>query len=558
MLLHLLIAVVLSYQLLFSHQPLVGFETQQYAVLLLAASVVALWFLPLSVWRGGWLVSGIVLLDTMLTSVFIFMSGNAGSDLYLTYVLIILIAAYSPTLRQMLVLAILLCAAYGSILFLDAQDGLPILEEHLMRVPVLLIMAVFYGVATERARIDIARRRRAEEALRMNAQLRQAQKMEAVGRLAGGIAHDFNNLLTVITGYCDRIVDRLAPGDAAKEDAHEIRDAAERAASLTHQLLAFSRKQVLQPKVFYLDFVVANMDKMLRRLIGEDIELITLLKQEMGKVKADPSQIEQVIINLAINARDAMPNGGTLTIEVANVELDLTEGDGTFTVLPGPYVMLAVSDTGIGMDADTQAHLFEPFFTTKEQGKGTGLGLSTVYGIVKQSGGYIFVDSEVGRGSAFRVYLPRVEEVAEALSLTGQGEKPPRGCETVLLVEDERRVRSIARSVLEASGYTVLEASNGDEAIALSARHEGTIHLLLTDVVMPRLSGPEVALRLTAARPEMKVLFVSGYVDRALGSEGQLTPAGPFLQKPFAASTLAQKVREVLDNPVPTGVGTTR
>jgi len=549
LLLHTLVSVSLSYQLLFSQEPLVTFEVLEYLVLGLAMSVGALMAVPARYWGTGWLVGTVVVADTLLTSTIIFLSGNAGNDLYLTYVLIILIAAYAPSLKEMLILSVILCAAYGAILFLGSTESNPVREEHLLRIPVLLIMAAFYGAATERARIDIAKRKRAEDALRMSAHMRQSQKMEAIGRLAGGIAHDFNNLLTVITGYGDRISDRLGHDHPLRGDAQEIKDAAERAAALTHQLLAFSRKQVLQPKVFYLDFVVANLDKMLRRLIGEDIELITLLKPELGKVKADPGQIEQVIINLAINARDAMPNGGKLTIETANVELDESDGDGSVSIVPGRYVMLAVSDTGIGMDQETQSHLFEPFFTTKLAGKGTGLGLSTVYGIVKQSGGYIFVHSELGHGATFKIYLPRVEEKAEALAPVVPSGEPVKGWETVLLVEDERRVRTIAAGILEANGYTVLEAGNGEEAIELSQNFSGQIHLLVTDVVMPRMSGQELAEHLMAVRPTMKVLFISGYADRALGKEGILRPGAAFLQKPFASATLARKVREVLDAP---------
>ena len=376
-------------------------------------------------------------------------------------------------------------------------------------------------------------RKRAEEALRRSEeQLRQAQKMEAVGRLAGGIAHDFNNLLTVITSYGELLLEDLSPGDSRRDDVEQIRKAAEAAAALTRQLLAFTRQQVLEPKVLNLRAIVAGTEKLLQRLIGADVHLTTSLASDLGAVKADPGQLEQIIINLAVNARDAMPGGGRLSIEAANLEQ--VEGR------PGRYVLLAVSDTGIGMDEQTKARIFEPFFTTKESGKGTGLGLATVYGIVKQAGGFIWVDSEPGRGTSFEVYLPRVDEPAAPAITRPAPAEPARGTETVLVVEDAPAVRLVTRQVLERYGYTVLEAPTGDIALRIAAKHHGPIHLLLTDVVMPGLSGRQLAGQLSQLRSEMKVLYVSGYADT-------VESAGAYLQKPFAPEALARRVRDVLD-----------
>jgi PAS domain S-box-containing protein len=388
---------------------------------------------------------------------------------------------------------------------------------------------------------DVTNERRVED------QLRQAQKMEAVGRLAGGIAHDFNNLLTAITGYTDLLLMDLPKGELAHREVLEIRKAGDRAASLTRQLLAFSRRQVLQPKVLDLNQVVTDMEKMLRRLIGENIELVTSLADDLGHVKADPGQIEQVIVNLTVNARDAMPNGGRLILETSKMEIDESYASRHDPVQPGSYVILAVTDTGVGMDESTMSRLFEPFFTTKEVGKGTGLGLATVYGIVKQSGGYIWAYSEVGHGTTFKVLLPGEEEVAELAEKEVAYLYPSGGEETVLVVEDEKLVRDLVREILSQHGYDVLEASRGAEALEVSGRHKGPIHLLISDVVMPGMTGPELARRLTALRPEMGVLFMSGYTNDAILHYGVFEHGAEFLQKPFKASALGAKVRRVLD-----------
>jgi len=386
------------------------------------------------------------------------------------------------------------------------------------------------------------------ERVQLEQQLRQAQKMEAVGRLAGGIAHDFNNILTAITGYADLLLEDLGATDPRRQDADEIHKAADRAAGLTRQLLAFSRQQVLQPTVLEVNKLVSDLEKMLRRLLGEDVALTTQLAPTTGRVKADPGQLEQVILNLAVNARDAMPNGGKLTLETGNVDLDESYATDHYPARAGPFVMLAVSDTGTGMSEATQAHMFEPFFTTKEKGKGTGLGLATVYGIVKQSGGFIWVYSEVGHGTTFKLYLPRVQELAERASQPAQTPaRAARGTETVLVVEDEAPVRSVARQVLERHGYTVLEAPSAEAALDLATRYSGAIHLLLTDVVMPGLNGRELATRLADLRPDARVIFMSGYTDDAVTRHGVLEPGSAYVQKPFTPDAIARKVREVLD-----------
>jgi nitrogen-specific signal transduction histidine kinase/CheY-like chemotaxis protein len=393
---------------------------------------------------------------------------------------------------------------------------------------------------------DISHRRRLEE------QLRQAQKMEAVGRLSGGIAHDFNNLLNVIMGFTDMLLKHLPDDDRLRRYAHQVLKAANRGAGLTRQLLAFSRQQVLQPKVVDLNTVVTEAEKMLARLIGEDLELLTSLAPDLGRIEVDPGQIEQVIMNLAVNARDAMPQGGTLAIETAN--LDLTEGAASrhgFPVTPGPYVRLMVSDNGSGMDKSTQAHIFEPFFTTKEAGKGTGLGLATVYGIVKQSKGYIWADSELGQGTRFTILLPRLA----AERRLSEGDHPeddePGGTGTVLVVEDDEAARGLWQEMLEAMGYRVIAASNGADALERAAAHPGRIDLLLTDVVMPRLGGRELAERLSEARPGLRIIFMSGYTADTMLRQGIADTGGPFLQKPFTGQVLARKIRETLDGPAP-------
>lgn len=393
-------------------------------------------------------------------------------------------------------------------------------------------------------------RARAEDALRQTeAQLRQSQKMEAVGRLAGGVAHDFNNLLTVIRGYSELLLTRLSATDPMRKDMEEVKKAADRASGLTRQLLAFSRRQFIAPKVIDLNALIANMDGMLRPLLGGDVvELCAELDPQVGAIKADPGQVEQVIMNLAVNSRDAMPNGGRLTIETRNVTIGKSSRREAMEMEAGPYVLLVIRDTGHGMSAETQSHLFEPFFTTKEKGKGTGLGLSTVYGIVKQSGGHIAVESQPGQGTTFRIYFPLVNQEAQGTTGTSAPANSARGRETILLVEDEPAVRGLVQETLRLQGYTVLEARHGIEALLTGARHVGPIHLLLTDVVMPQMSGPEVAEKLVVVRPGIKVLYMSGYPDHpAFAQEGGIKRTTAFLPKPFTPNVLAQKVREVLD-----------
>ncbi len=388
---------------------------------------------------------------------------------------------------------------------------------------------------------DEAERRRLEE------RLRQAQKMEAIGRLAGGVAHDFNNLLMVILGRSDVLKELIGADDPRYRHVDLIQKTAEEAASLTGQLLAFSRQQVLNPKVLNLNAVLGGMKTMLRRLLGEDIHLVTVPGESLGRVKADPGQLQQVLLNLAVNARDAMPHGGRLTLETANVELDEPAVRGQAGARPGAYVRLTVSDAGMGMDAATQARIFEPFFTTKAPGQGTGLGLSTVWGIVKQSGGYVSVESAPGRGATFTIDLPRVEAPVEPAEPSPMPVRSPHGIETVLLVEDEDQVRDFTREILEGHGYTVLEAAHPGEALRLVADHAGSIHLLLTDVVMPGMSGRHLADRLTALRPELKVLYMSGYTEDGIVHHGVIAAGRAFLQKPFRGDVLAREVRRVLD-----------
>jgi len=403
------------------------------------------------------------------------------------------------------------------------------------------------AVALENSRLYQETQRAYDELSQTQDQLAQASKMEAVGHLAGGVAHDFNNLLMVIMGRADVVLRGLDSKHSIRPAIQEITRTAQRAADLTHQLLAFSRKQVLKPAVLDLNSVIANLTEMLRRLIGEDIDLVAVLEPALGRAKADLGQVEQIVMNLAVNARDAMPHGGQLTLETANVELDAEYARMHVGVRPGSYVMLALSDTGVGMDHATQARIFEPFFTTKGPRKGTGLGLAMVYGIVKQSGGNIGVYSEPGQGTTFKIYLPMIDEPIDGSPESSPPSYPSYGKETVLVVEDEEGVRTLVRDILEQSGYTVLETSHGAQAIETSERHPGPIHLFLTDVVMPEMSGRELVQRLGVLRPASKVLFMSGYTANAVMHRGALESETEFLQKPFTAATLTRKVREILD-----------
>ncbi len=408
------------------------------------------------------------------------------------------------------------------------------------RIPVLVAVAPLENEENISITLDLSERKRLEQ------QFRQAQKMEAVGRLAGGVAHDFNNVLSVVLSYAELVGEDLGENEPLREDIDEIRTAAIRGTELTRQLLAFSRQQVMEPKVLSLTRTVTGMEKMLRRLLGADVTLTLLGEPGLWNIEADPGQIGQIIMNLAVNARDAMPEGGKLTIRTSNVVLDEGYADVHHEVVPGEYVMLAVSDTGTGMDAETQARIFEPFFTTKEKGKGTGLGLSTVFGIVKQSGGHVWVYSEPGGGTTFKLYLPRVSGAE-----TGSSQRPPpeslRGDETILLVEDDPQVRVLARTILRRSGYVVLEAANGGEALLICEQHGAKIDLLLTDVVLPLVSGRQLADRLRSTRPGIKVLFMSGYTDDAILQHGILDSGVAYLQKPLTPASLTRKVREVID-----------
>lgn len=389
---------------------------------------------------------------------------------------------------------------------------------------------------------DIRERRRLEE------QLRQSQKMDALGKLAGGVVHDFNNLLTAITGYSELALYRLRADDPLRTELNEIQKAAERAAGLTRQLLAFSRKQSLSLKVLNLNTIMAEIEKMLVRLIGEHIDLQTFPHESLGQIKADPGQVEQVILNLAVNARDAMPDGGKLTLETANVDLDASFSQQRYGLRAGRWVMLAVTDTGCGMDAETLSHIFEPFFTTKEEGRGTGLGLSTVYAIVEQVGGHIDVYSEPSRGTTFKIYFPRIDAAEEQLPEEVISQPHSSVSETVLLVEDDEMVRNLVRQVLSREGYVVLEAGSGANALNLLQEHTESIHLLITDIVMPEMNGWELAQRVAQLRPEVKTLFVSGYTEGALLHQGLTDKSVNFIQKPFSPQALALKVREALDN----------
>ncbi len=378
-------------------------------------------------------------------------------------------------------------------------------------------------------------------------QFRQAQKMEAVGRLAGGVAHDFNNLLMVISGYAEVLLEQTRKGNPLYPKIEAIHQAADRATTLTRQLLAFSRKQLLELKVVNLNIIIEDMERLLRPLIGENIELHTQLASDLGRTRADAGQIEQVIMNLVVNSKDAMPTGGKINIQTANARLNNEDRRREYTYIqPGIYVVLSVTDTGEGMDKETQSRIFEPFFTTKEKGKGTGLGLSTVYGIIKQSGGYVLVESEPRLGTTFRIYLPRVEDTLEPTGPMGASRSQAIGSETVLLVEDEESVRQLVRETLESKGYKVLEAENGEAALQIVSDYSGKIDMLITDVVMPGMSGRELSARLCASYPQTKVLYLSGYTEDAIVHEGVIDPDTAFLQKPFTLQTLSRKVREVL------------
>jgi PAS domain S-box-containing protein len=424
------------------------------------------------------------------------------------------------------------------------KDGEPI------DIEISATRTIYQGAPASLAYVrDITERKIGEkERAKLQEQVRQSQKMEAIGVLAGGVAHDFNNLLSVINGYSELLLDALAQDDPKRGDLEQIKQAGQRAASLTSQLLSFSRKQILKPEVLDLNTAITNMSKMLRRLIGEDIDLVCITRPGLGLINADPGQIQQIIMNLAVNARDAMPQGGKLTIETANVDLEEDYVRGHPMMKRGPHVMLAISDSGLGMDAATQARIFEPFFTTKGKDKGTGLGLSTVYGIVKQSGGFIWVYSEPGKGTTFKVYFPRVEGEISKSAGENESELGLRRFETVLVVEDEGSVRALACRILRERGYSVLEAADGMEALRIAGEFTEEIHLVLTDVVMPGMSGKELVSQLKAVRPAIKALFVSGYTDNAIVHHGVLDSNVAFLQKPFSADGLARKVREVVNS----------
>jgi two-component system cell cycle sensor histidine kinase/response regulator CckA len=418
------------------------------------------------------------------------------------------------------------------------------LKSNILRLPSAVLNAL-------KRRESEKEKAKALEALRQSEeQLRMSQKLEAIGQLAGGVAHDFNNLLTVITGYSELLLRRAVPEDPNVSKIAQIHKAAERAASLTRQLLAFSRKQVLQPKVFDLNTLVADMTKMARRLISEDVKLVVALARTAVHINADPGQMEQVLMNLVVNARDAIPDGGAITIETSIVEIDQAYADMHVAVKPGTYAMLAVTDNGCGIDAETTKHIFEPFFTTKELGKGTGLGLSTVYGIVKQSGGNIWLYSEPGIGSTFKVYVPLVQRRAEEVKSSDRRAALPPGIESVLLVEDEAQIRDMVRGFLHECGYAVLVAADGEEALRILEQYDERIHLVITDVVMPRMNGAELAKQVRLLSPATKILYMSGYTDNAIVRHGVLEPGMAFIEKPFTPALLAQKIRDLLDRRV--------
>jgi signal transduction histidine kinase len=442
--------------------------------------------------------------------------------------------------------------AAAASLKLGAYDYIIKRDDYLMHLPYAIDNAIdrfSLRQANERLQAELAERERTEaERAHLADQLQQAQKIDSLGRLAGGVAHDFNNLLTVIIGYADLMLLEIAKDDPLRSNLDDIRLAADRAAGLTRQLLAFSRRQLLKPRVLDVNALIAESTRMLQRLVGEDVELVTTLDPQLARVNADPGQIDQVLVNLIVNARDAMPQGGRLIVETQNVVVGEEDAERHVTFQAGVYVMIAVSDTGPGIDPDVLPRIFEPFFTTKEPGKGTGLGLSMVYGIVKQSGGWIWVYSEPGHGTTFKIYLPRVDEpVATATQEAALDRESPRGAETVLVVEDEDTVRKLTAQALQKYGYDVIEAANGGDALLACERRNEPIPLLITDVVMPHVSGPELAIRLRQLHPEMRVLYTSGYTDDAVVRHGLLDRTMAFLQKPFSPDTLARKVRDVLD-----------
>jgi len=462
----------------------------------------------------------------------------------------------------------------------DGVTALKLLKERDLNVPFVLISgtvgeevaieclkagATDYVLKTRLSRLALVvqralqekeeqrRRQRAEEALRSSEQqLRQSQKMEAVGRLAGGIAHDFNNLLMVMMGYTELLLEQLKPGNQLREHAQQVWNAGQRATAVTQQLLAFSRRQAVVPKVLDLNGVLANLGKMLPRLIGEDVQLVIVPGKNLGMVHADSGQLEQVIMNLVVNARDAMPDGGELRIETANARFAADDPDRPASVPCGDYVSLSVKDSGVGINPEMMSRIFEPFFTTKEVGKGTGLGLAMVYGIVQQSSGHIAVESKPGAGTDFTVFLPRVTEAKQAAEGRAAARQVRGGTETILLVEDEEGVRSLVLAVLQSKGYNLLEAPNAHEGLRLAEQHKGSIDMVLTDVILPQMTGRELAERLQASRPGIKVLFMSGYTDDKLSVQGGFHTSFPFLQKPFSTEMLALKVRELLDSPVKT------
>jgi len=524
-----------------------------------------LWWLPWERWYG-WALWVAIPVAFIVIGLFEVIGAQTSYTYPIFFILVFIWVGLSMPPRSALLLTPLTVVAY-IVPLLSVGANLMALESAFVAIPVCILTGEVIArvVSQLHAAQDVLEQRVVErtaqlqaanvalqhelaERKQLEAQFLQAQKLEGIGQLAGGIAHDFNNLLTAISGYTDLLGDALPHDLPIRSDLAEIQKAVTRASNLTHQLLAFARKQIIEPRVLNLNDLIGDMDKLLRRVIGEDIDLITRPEANVGHVKADAGQIEQVILNLAVNARDAMPNGGKLTVETRNVFLDSSYARGHPSVIAGWYVLLAVSDTGVGIDAAVQAHAFEPFFTTKAQGKGTGLGLATCYGIVKQHGGDIWIYSEVGQGTTFKIYLPQVDEPVAVVPMQAPAQTPPRGKETVLVVEDETAVRELMSRVLRAQGYLVLEAINGADAIRVAeAQAPAAINLLLTDVVMPELGGQAAAIQISARNLGMKVLFISGYTDGAIVHHGRLEEGVAFLHKPFTPAGLIRKVREVLD-----------